>query len=100
VPQTLTVDNVDVPRIALVRLPDGTIQIFAEYTIRAGSLAVQTEMKPLEAATSALRQAAAAALFAGIAADVSARELSKPNAGAGTLKSGDDTGPDATRALP
>ena len=74
--KTITMDGVEVSRLQLLKNPNGEIEIYAEYALKAGNQVVQARHEPLGSRLGGARKAAAKALFDAIAQDVTADELS------------------------
>ena len=74
-PKTITLDKVDIQRLTLLKDANGDLQVYAEYSVKAGSLVVNTKMEAVQQRLSGARRAAAQALFDAISQDVSAAEL-------------------------
>jgi len=74
-PRTVSVDNLVVGRIALVRDAAGQVDVYCEYVTRAGAQIVQVRSEPLAAAHVRTRQALLRALFDAVTQDLAATEL-------------------------
>lgn len=74
--RTITINSVDVSRMQLLKNPNGEIEIYAEYALKAGDRVVQAKHEQLGVRLSGARKAAARALFDAIAQDVTTDELS------------------------
>jgi len=73
-PRTLTIDNVQLLRVQLLREPSGEAQIYAEYALRSGTQVVQTVHKNVTSGVPQGRRVAVAAILDGLAQDVAALE--------------------------
>lgn len=73
--RTLSLDNLLLQQLHLLRDVDGTLQVTAEFTLRAGAQAVQTKHMHLTRRLSAARQSQVVALFGGLAQDLATTEL-------------------------
>jgi hypothetical protein len=61
--KTLTIDNVQVQRLALIRDSTGEIWVQCEYALRSGNQIVMTKAAPLAPSLAAGRKASLAAVF-------------------------------------
>ena len=75
-PRTITVDSLQMTRMQLLKDANGDLQVYAEYTLKAGAQVVQAKQDQIQARLSGARKAAAQALFDAIAQDLTALEVS------------------------
>ena len=73
-PRTVTVDRVNITRVALVRDASGDVDVYCEYTLEGQGRAVQSKGASLESGARALRAPAVRALIDQLARDVAAAE--------------------------
>ncbi len=74
-PRTITIDNVDLLRLQFLKTPDGDVQVYAEYSLKAGDQVFQMVHKDVTVHLGNGRKTAAAALLATIAQDINDIEL-------------------------
>ena len=75
-PRQVTIDNVQVRRLGLVRETGGGVSVFCEYAVHAGTQVVQTKGVDITAQLSPGRRAALQALFEAVGQEIAATELS------------------------
>ncbi|TAK27716.1 MAG: hypothetical protein EPO21_23580 [Chloroflexota bacterium] len=74
-PRTVTVDNVQVQRIQLIKDISGNVQVYVDYNVRAGEQIVRPVLQDVTPRLSAARKAAVQAVFDGLVQDIAAIEL-------------------------
>jgi hypothetical protein len=75
VPNTVTIDKVDILKVTLYKTPDGDFRAFAEYHLKSGGQLIQPAARDVTAQLSAARKVAATAVLDGIAQDIASAEL-------------------------
>lgn len=73
--RTIAIDSVQSLRLQIMRNGGGAIEIFAEYTLNAGTQVVQLAQKDLTARLNSARKTEAQAFYDAIARDLAAIEL-------------------------
>ena len=73
-PKTVTVDRVNLTRVALVRDANGDVDVYCEYSLEGQGRVVQSRAASLESGARALRAPAVRALMDQLARDVAAAE--------------------------
>jgi hypothetical protein len=74
-PKTFTIDALRLERVQLLKDPQGSVQIFAEYALVAGGRTLQLLHRDVSSQLSNATRGAVANVLANVEAEVSAAEL-------------------------
>ena len=74
-PRTISIDSVQVIQIQVVKESDGSLRVYAHYSLKGGNEVVRPVYRDMTSRLSAARKAAAQSVFDGIAQDVASLEL-------------------------